>query len=149
MRTYKNLEIYQLSFNLSIKIYRLNMTLPKYIFLKQGNWLRWSSVKIKDLIIEGCSNENNEKDFIRFLTIAATLCNEVILQLKKINTSHYGKKSVHDLIINYRNLKKKIENTIENIEKREDELVLWPLPPALQSWETHRGQQVNIPVSAK
>ena len=145
MNTYKNLEIYQVAFNLSIKIYRLNMTLPRYIFLKQGNRLRWSSVKIKDLIIEGCSKSNSEKDFIRFLTIATTLCNEIILQLKKINTSNYGKKSVHYLIINYRNLKKKIENTIENIEKKEDELALWPLSPTLKGWETHRGQQVGIP----
>ncbi|MCD4695803.1 MAG: four helix bundle protein [Bacteroidales bacterium] len=125
MNTYKNLEIYQIAFNLSIKIYRLNMTLPKHIFLKQGNRLRWSSVKIKDIIIEGCSNGNNEKDFVRFLTIAVTLCNEIILQLKKINTSHYGKKSVQELIINYRTLKKKIENNIENIEKRQDELALF------------------------
>ena len=96
MNTYKNLEIYQIAFNLSIKIYRLNMTLPKHIFLKQGNRLRWSSVKIKDIIIEGCSNGNNEKYLIRFLTIAVTLCNEIILLLKKINTSHYEKKSVQD-----------------------------------------------------
>jgi len=135
MCTYKNLEIYQLAFNLSIKIYRLNIILPKHIFLKQGNRLRWSSVKIKDIIIDGCSKGNNEKDFIRFLTIATTLCNEIILQLKKINTSHYGKKSVHELIISYRTLKKKIENNIKNIEKRQDELVI-PLFSGLKARAT-------------
>ena len=141
MNTYKNLEIYQLAFSLSIKIYRLNISLPQYIFLKQGNWLRWSSIKIKDLIIEGCSKDNDEKDLIRFLTIADSLCNEIILQLKKINTNNYGKKSVHDLIISYRNLKKKIENTIEKIEKRKDEPVIPFFNPTLkgcatQGWKT-------------
>jgi len=125
MNTYKNLEIYQLAFNLSIKIYRLNMDLPKHISIKQGNRLRWSSVKIKDIIIEGFTKGKNENDLIRFLTITGTLCNEVILQLKKINTSHYGKKSVHDMILSYRTLKRKIEKNIENIEKRENELALF------------------------
>lgn len=141
MNTYKNLEIYQLAFNLSIKIYRLNMTLPKHIFLKQGNRLRWSSVKIKDIIIESCSEGNNENDFIRFLNIAGTLCNEIILQLKKINTGQYGKKSIHELIINYRTLKKKIENNIENIEKRQDELVI-PFPA--KEGEKRKMEQNNI-----
>ena len=50
MATYKNLEIYNLAFNLAMKVYKLNIMIPERLLLKYGNPLRRISFMIKDLI---------------------------------------------------------------------------------------------------
>ena len=69
MSTYKNLEIYQAAFNLAIKTYRLNVSLPVTALLHQGNKLRWTSLKIKDLIAEGFSGKKSDEEIIESLVV--------------------------------------------------------------------------------
>ena len=53
MGNYKELEIYQISFDLAIKAHKLTMLLPKYELYEQGSQLRRSAQSIKDNIAKG------------------------------------------------------------------------------------------------
>lgn len=116
MNTYKNLEIYQSSFNLAIKIYRLNVSLSVNALLNQGNKLRWTSLKIKDFIAEGFSNEKSDEEKIRTLNIVKSLSLEVMSLLKKIKSNNASNKQIPELIKNYKQLGKKTEEYIESLQ---------------------------------
>ena len=116
MSTYKNLEIYQTAFNLAIKVYRLNVTLPVTALLNQGNKLRWTSLKMKDLIAEGFSGRKETDAIIKLLNLVINLNLEVISLLKKIKTNNAGNKQIHDLIKSYRQLGRKLEEHLESLQ---------------------------------
>ena len=50
MSSYKDLEIYQLAFELSIKVHHASIKLPKFELYEQGSQIRRSSKRIKDTI---------------------------------------------------------------------------------------------------
>ncbi|MEZ5083418.1 MAG: four helix bundle protein [Bacteroidales bacterium] len=116
MSTYKNLEIYQSSFNLAVKIYRLNVSLSVNALLNQGNKLRWISLKIKDFIAEGFSYEKSDEERIRTLTIVRNLSLEVISLLKRIKSNNSGNKQIPELIKSYKQLSMKAEEYIEILQ---------------------------------
>jgi four helix bundle protein len=121
MNTYKNLEIYKAAFNLAIKVYRLNITLPVTALLNQGNKLRWTSLKIKDLIAEGFSGRKETEEMIRILNTIIKLNQEVISLLKKIRTHNAGNKQIPDLIKSYKELGQKTEEHIASLQSEKTE----------------------------
>ncbi len=70
MKSYKDLEVYQLSYDLAIEIHRMSLELPKYEIYEQGSQIRRSSKGIKDAIAEGYGRRRYKADFIRFLVYA-------------------------------------------------------------------------------
>ena len=116
MNTYKNLEIYQSSFNLAVKIYRLNVSLSVNALLNQGNKLRWTSLKIKDFIAEGFSYEKSDEEKIKTLTIVKSLSQEVISLLKRIKSNNSTNKQIPELINSYKQLNRKAEEYIESLQ---------------------------------
>jgi len=50
MSSYKELEIYQLAFDLAVKVHFASLKLPKYELYEQGSQVRRSSKTIKDTI---------------------------------------------------------------------------------------------------
>lgn len=121
MSTYKNLALYQMAFNLAIKVYRLNITLPVTALLNQGNKLRWTSLKMKDLIAEGFSGKKETGELIRILNIVIKLNNEVILLLKKIRSHNPGNKQIPELINSYKQLGMKAEEHIHSLQSEKTE----------------------------
>jgi len=124
MSTYKNLEIYQMAFNLAIKIYRLNVTLSVNALLNQGNKLRWTSLKIKDLIAEGFSGQKNDKDILKILNLIKNLNDEVLMLLKKIKSGNATNKQIPELIKNYKQLKYKTEEHIQSINSEKTDYII-------------------------
>ena len=53
MKSYLDLEIYQLAYKLAIEVHEMSLTLPKYELYEQGSQIRRSSKSIKDNIAEG------------------------------------------------------------------------------------------------
>ena len=53
MKNYKDLEIYQLSYELAIKVHKMSLKLPKYEIFEEGSQLRRSSKGITSTIVEG------------------------------------------------------------------------------------------------
>ena len=121
MNTYKNLEIYQLAFNLAIKVYRLNVTLPVTALLNQGNRLRWTSLRMKDLIAEGFAGHKGSEEIIRTLTIITSLNQDVISLLKKIRAHNTSIRQVPELIKGYTELGRKAEAHITELQGERSE----------------------------
>ena len=70
MKSYKDLEIYNLAFDYFIETHKMTLMLPKFELYEQGSQLRRSAASIKDNIIEGYGRKRYKQDFIKFLTYA-------------------------------------------------------------------------------
>jgi four helix bundle protein len=121
------MEIFKLAFDLAIKVYIINMALPRHELIKEGNVLRRSSVGIKDTIAEGYADGKNSAGFIRSLYQASVSCDETIALLKKIKKIHFREKTINEIVRNYINLKNKISQEIESIEKSSN-IIAIPYP---------------------
>lgn len=130
MSTYKNLEIYQLAFNLAIKVYRLNVTLPVAALLNQGNKLRWTSLKMKDLIAEGFSGRKGTEEMVRLLNLVSSLNLEVVSLLKKIKSGNGENKQIAELIKSYRMLGRKVEEHLESLQSEKTDYRI-PFPESI------------------
>lgn len=61
------MEIYQLSFELALKIRELSLSLEPHDKYEVGSQIRRSSQSIKDSIVEGYGRKRYKADFIKFL----------------------------------------------------------------------------------
>jgi four helix bundle protein len=116
MGSYKDLEIYKMSFNLAIKVHQLTMTLPKHELYEQGSQVRRSAQSIKDNIAEGFGRRRYKAEYIRFLIFAHASCDEAINQLEMINTLYFTDHPINDLIRDYNILGGKINRFIQYVE---------------------------------
>lgn len=83
-KTYKELDIYKISFDLFIKAHRLSMKLPKYELYELGSQLRRSADSVNSNIVEGYGRNKYKKDFIKFLIYSHSSNDETINHLKKL-----------------------------------------------------------------
>jgi len=67
MKSYKDLDIYKLAFDLAIRIRYKTLELPNPDKFEVGSQLRRSSQTIKDTIAEGYGRKRYKSDFIKFL----------------------------------------------------------------------------------
>lgn len=89
MKSYRDLEIYKLSYRLAMKIHHLSLNLPKYEFYEEGSQIRRSSKGVCSCIVEGYGRRRYKNDFIRFLVYAQASCDETELHLNFIHDSGY------------------------------------------------------------
>lgn len=123
MKSYKDLDIYQLAYGQAIKVHRMTMDLLKYELYEQGSQVRKSTKSIKDNIVEGYGRRRYKDDFIRFLVYAHASCDEAISQLTMINELHFSNTGLNELIEEYNLLGGKINKFIQYVEKN------WKTPP--------------------
>ena len=119
MKSYKDLEIYKLSYELAIKIHKLSLELPKYELYEEGSQIRRSSKGITSCIVEGYGRGRYKAEFIKFLTYAHASCDETILHLNFINDTHeIDQKEMSLFLDSYNELGRKINRFIQYVEKR-------------------------------
>ncbi len=53
MKSYSDLEIFSLSYNLAIGVHRLSLRIPKYELFEEGSQIRRSAKGITSAIVEG------------------------------------------------------------------------------------------------
>jgi len=116
MKSYKDLEIYQIAYRLAIEVHKMTMKLPNYELYEQGSQVRKSSKSIKDTIAEGFGRRRYKNEFIRFLIFAQASCDEAISQLSMISDIHFLEKSLIKLMNEYDILGKKINKFIQYVE---------------------------------
>ncbi len=121
MKSYRDLEIYQMSYSLAIKVHRMSLTLPKYEMYEQGSQVRRSTKSIKDNIVEGYGRKRYKQDFIRFLVYSHSSCDEALSQLTMIDEIHFESNGLIELISEYEILGRKIYKFIEYVEKHWNE----------------------------
>ncbi len=88
-KSYRDLEIYQLSYELAMKIHRMSLKLPKYELYEEGSQIRRSSKGVSATIVEGYGRRKYKKDFVRFLVYAQASCDETEVHLEFIHESGY------------------------------------------------------------
>ena len=116
MKSYRDLDIFQLSNSLALEVHKMTMDLPKYEMYEQGSQLRRSSKSIKDNIVEGYGRKKYKADFIRFLIYAHSSCDEALEQINMINDIHFKEKPRTNLVENYEILGRKINKFIQYVE---------------------------------
>ena len=119
--SYKKLEIWQLSREISIVIHAISLErLPKFEMFETGSQIRRSSKSVKSLIVEGYGRRQYKQDFIKFLVNAIASNDETLDHLETL----YETGSLNDKDI-YLNIHKKVEllgkklNTFIESVKRE------------------------------
>ena len=118
MKSYKDLEIYQLSYELAVKVHNLTLRLPKYEQYEEGSQVRKSSKGITSCIVEGYGRRKYKADFIKFLIYAHASCDETIVHLHFINDTHdLFKKKIDFFLEGYDALGRKINKYIQYVEK--------------------------------
>lgn len=116
MKSYRDLEIYQMAYNLSIEVHKMTMELPNYELYEQGSQIRKSTKRIKDTIVEGFGRRRYKDEFVRYLIFAHSSCDEAISQLNMISDIHFTKKPLERLIREYEKLGRKINKFIQYVE---------------------------------
>lgn len=114
--SFRDLEVYQESFQLQVEIEELLKVFPaeeKFLLTDQ---LHRSVRAIPALIVEGWSKRESIKEFQKFLRDAAAEANETINHLLLAQHKGYVKKpgQIEDLISRYEKLSKKLVNLKNN-----------------------------------
>lgn len=118
MKSYKDLEIYNLSYDLAIKIHKMSLKLPQYEMFEEGSQLRRSSKGITSCIVEGYGRKKYKAEFVKFLIYAHASCDETILHLNFIKDTHQlDGKEIQSFLDAYNELGSKINRFIQYVEK--------------------------------
>ena len=119
MKSYKDLEIYNLSYDLAIKVHKMSLKLPNYEMYEEGSQLRRSSKGVTSCVVEGYGRKKYRADFIKFLIYAHASCDETILHLNFIrNTNKIDEKEMQSFLNAYDELGSKINRFIQYVETK-------------------------------
>jgi four helix bundle protein len=117
MGSYRDLEIYKLSYDLAIKIHKMSLKLPKFEMYEEGSQIRRSSKGITSCIVEGYGRKKYKAEFVKFLVYAHASCDETILHLNFIKDTHvFNGEEMKSLLDAYDELGRKINRYIKYVE---------------------------------
>ena len=117
-RLYKNIEIYQLSYNFVFEIYNITKNFPEIENNNLTSQMRRAAVSIPLNIVEG-STRHSEKAFLSFLTYSygSTKELEVLLSLSK-DLGYINGKKYSEINEKLNEIMAKLFKFMNNIEKR-------------------------------
>ncbi len=115
-KSYRDLDIYKMSFQLFIQTHQFSLKLPKHELFELGNQLRRSSDSINSNIVEGYGRRRYKNEFAKFLTYAHSSNDETINHLEKLKILYpqFGT-SISEMLEEYNLLGGKIHNFIEYV----------------------------------
>lgn len=116
MKSYKDLDIYNMAFDYAIEVHEISLKLPKFELYEQGSQIRRSSKSIKDNIIEGYGRRTYKQDFIKYLIYSHSSLLECLSQLEMIDKL-YTIQEIKTLKEKYEILGAKIYSFIKYVEK--------------------------------
>ncbi|MBS1933775.1 MAG: four helix bundle protein [Bacteroidetes bacterium] len=118
MKSYRDLEVYKLSKNLAIRIHKMTLALPKFEMYEEASQVRRSSKAVTSAIVEGYGRRAYKGDFMRYLTIGITECDETILHLEFLSETNSltDKKLFEEFYAEYTSLSKMLNRFIQWIE---------------------------------
>lgn len=117
MKSYKDLDIFRLAYDLAVRVHKFTLSLPKYEMFEEASQARRSSKGIAACIVEGYGRRKYKADFIRFLVYAHASCDETTLHLKFIQDTHGPEPETQELFDAYDALGAKINRFIRYVEK--------------------------------
>jgi four helix bundle protein len=118
MKSYKDLEVYSLSYDLAVKVHKMSLKLPKYELYEEGSQIRRASKAVTSCIVEGYGRRKYKADFIRFLVYAHASCDETILHLNFIKDTHdLDEEEMSFFLASYDELGGKINKFLQYVEQ--------------------------------
>src|SRR4030042_5163137 len=118
MKSYRDLEIYKMSYDLAVKVHIVSLKLPQYEIYEEGSQVRKSSKGVPSCIAEGYGRKKYKAEFVKFLVYAHASCDETILHLGFLKDTHNDTASiVKPLLDSYEELGGKINRFINYVEK--------------------------------
>ena len=123
--SYKKLEIWKLSREVSIEIHEMSIALPKFEQFEEGQQIRRSSKTVRSCIVEGYGRRRYKADFIKFLIYSLSSNDETIDHIEML----FETKSLKDeLLFNslhekLQQLGKKINNFLQAVERSHNEFL--------------------------
>ena len=118
MKSYRDLDIYQESYQLALDVHKLSLKLPNYEMYETGSQVKRSSKSVTANIVERYGRKIYKAEFIRFLIFSHSSCEETIIHLNFIRDLHNNLIEEADVFIErYTELSKKIYRFIEYVEK--------------------------------
>ena len=118
MKSYRELDVYKESKQLTVEIHKMSLSLPKFELYEEGSQIRRSSKAVTSAIVEGYGRKRYKQDFIRFLVYAQSECDETIVHLDFLHETESLKEtnSYNSFFERYTVLRKKINNFIQWVE---------------------------------
>ncbi len=116
-KSYKDLEVYQLSMSLFIRAHRFSFKLPKYETYELGGQIRGLADSVNSNIVEGYGRRRYKKEFIKFLVYSHSSNDETQVHLLKIKTLYPDlANETEQLLKEYDSLGSKLFKFIEYVE---------------------------------
>jgi len=81
IRSYRDLQVYQLSFRLAVEVDRVSKRLPLHEMYEEGRQLRRSAKSIPANIAEGFGRRRYKGEYVRFIIYALASCDETQVHL--------------------------------------------------------------------
>lgn len=107
MKSYKDFDVYNESFDLALKVHNLSLLLPKHELYETGSQVRRASKSISSNIVEGYGRNAYKQDFVKFLTYAEASLLETISELEMI-AALYPEMKTKEIIQSYEELGKRL-----------------------------------------
>jgi len=86
MGTYRDLDVYQRSYNAMIELYKWSLLqIPKHLQYDIGSDMRRATRSISSNIVEGYARQKSDRDIANFLSTALGSCDEVLFNIKVLN----------------------------------------------------------------
>ena len=100
IQSYVDLNVYQSSYKLALRMHRLALTLPEHERYALCSQVRRAAVSIPLNIAEGYGRKESDAEFKHFLRISMGSCNELRVILDMIKDLGYISASVHKELSN-------------------------------------------------
>lgn len=116
-KSYRDLEIYQISYELAMEIHHMSLSLPKYELYEEGSQIRKSSKGVCSCIVEGYGRKKYKNEFVRFLVYAQASCDETGVHLDFIHGAGHINGVVYETLKEKNDkLGKKVNKFIQYVE---------------------------------
>mgnify|MGYP005871175733 CR=1 FL=1 len=100
VRSYRDLEVYQMAFELAVEIHAMTMNLPKYELYEEGSQIRRSAKSVPANIAEGFGRRRYSNEYIHFLTVALASCDETQAHLDLLHAVGNLDNAMHETLSN-------------------------------------------------
>ncbi|MCD6287436.1 MAG: four helix bundle protein [Anaerolineae bacterium] len=84
---YRNLEVYQLAFDLAVEIDRMSKSFPRHELFEIGSQIRRSAKSVPANLAEGYGRRRYKQDYIRFIVYALASCDETQVHLDMLRST--------------------------------------------------------------
>lgn len=122
MKSYQDLDIYKLSYELALRSHRLSLALPRFELYEEGSQLRRSSKSVVSTIVEGYGRRRYKAEFVKFLVYAHASCDETLVHLALLKDTHEdNKEEIESLIEGYRELGRRLNKFLAFVQSKWNE----------------------------